>query len=499
MAKRKKRTYAQARERPINDKAASGKQGRIPPVLTLDAFSNPLARLGVDTPNLLEYTEYKKTNFTSQYNTLTVLYRENWIVKRLVDIVAEDMTRNWYRINSQLPPDSKKQIARLERKTKVRSKILDGIRWGRLYGGAAAVIVIEGHEDMLDKPLDFDFIMPGSFKGLIVVDRWSGISPGLELVEDVNDPDFGLPEYYDITSESFGYGVRVHHSRVLRFIGRRMPYIEELAETYWGTSEIEHVFEELKKYNNTSYNIANLVFSANLKVYTMEGFDQLGTLDPLTMSDLYNTLTMMNWMMSNQGMQIIGNKDQFSTHQYSFSGLSDIYEMFMLDISGASGIPVTKLFGRSPAGMNATGESDMENYYDGIEEQQESTLRPLLDKLLPIMCASEFGAIPDDLEFEFEPVRRPTEEERKNIATQTSTAIAEMFNAGIISQSIALKELRESTRATGMWSNITDEDIEKADTSFGIGGEPPDIMEGAGSLEAEEGVSEYERESEQNR
>ncbi|MCG6197883.1 DUF1073 domain-containing protein, partial [Anoxybacillus sp. LAT_38] len=76
---------------------------------------------------------------------------------------------------------------------------------------------------------------------------------------------------------------------------------------------------------------------------------------------------------------------------------------FMLDIAGACQIPVTKLFGRSPAGMNATGESDMQNYYEVIQQQQESILGPVLDKLLPIMCMSEFGAIPDDLEYTFNP------------------------------------------------------------------------------------------------
>jgi hypothetical protein len=120
----------------------------------------------------------------------------------------------------------------------------------------------------------------------------------------------------------------------------------------------------------------------------------------------------------------------------------------------------------------------MQNYYDSIEEKQEAYLKPVIDRLLPILCMSEFGSIPDDLDFVFEPVRRPTEEEKKTIATQTSGAVAEMFNAGIISQKIALKELRDSSRATGMWNNITDEDIEKADSEFGIGGEPPDLIQG---------------------
>lgn len=476
MSKRKRTNAARARDKPSNVTSHETRLSGNPPIYTNDAFSNPLARLGVGTPNLLEYTEYFKTNFTADYNTLTALYRGNWIVGRIVDIVAEDMIKSWYSIKSQIPPESKKKISRLEARTKVRAKMLEGLKWGRLYGGAAAIIVIEGQEDMLDQPLNYDLIMPGSFKGLIIVDRWSGISPGAELVENINDPDFGLPKYYTVADEAFGLGVKIHHSRVLRFCGRPLPNIEEQSEQYWGTSELERVYDELKKYDNTSYNIAALVFSANLKVYQMEGFDQLGTLNPNALKDLYQVLMLMNWMRSSQGMQVIGKDDNFSTHQYSFSGLSDIYEMFMLDVSGAAAIPVTKLFGRSPAGMNATGESDMANYYDSIEEQQEATLRPILDRLLPIMCISEFGAIPDDLEFEFEPVRRPSEEEKKNILTQVTQAVNTTYQAGIISQRIALKELRESSRATGMWNNITDEDIEKADSDFGIGGEPPDVM-----------------------
>ncbi len=476
MSKRKRNKAIRARDKPSNVTSPETRSAGNPPIFTNDAFSNPLARLGFGTPNLTEYTEYIKTNFTSDYNTITALYRENWIVKRIVDVVAEDMTKNWYRITSQISPESKKQIARLEARTRVRSKVLEGLKWGRLYGGAAAIIVIEGQEDMLDQPINYDLIMPGSFKGLIVVDRWSGISPDSELEDNINDPEFGLPKYYTVADESFGLGIRVHHSRIIRFLGRPLPNIEQQAEQYWGTSELEHVQAELKKYDNTSYNIASLVYSANLKVYQMDGFDQLGTLNTTAMKDLFNTLSLMNWMMSSQGMQIMGQKDVFSTHQYTFSGLSDIYEMFMLDISGAAAIPVTKLFGRSPAGMNATGESDMANYYDSIEEQQEATLRPLIEKLLPIMCISEFGAIPDDLDFEFEPVRRPSEEEKKNILTQTTGAITSIYQAGIISQQIALKELRDSARATGMWNNISDDDINRADGDFGIGGEPPDIM-----------------------
>lgn len=476
----KKRTRANQRDRPGKTPASappiSPMFPKIPSALTIDAFSNPMARLGAGTTDASQYTHYIKQNLTAQYNTLTALYRENWVVKRIIGVIPEDMAKSWYRIKSQLPPDSKQQIRRLERKAHVRERILEGLKWGRLYGGAVAVIIIDGHDDILDQPLDLDMVMPGSFKGLIVVDRWSGVSPSLEIVEDIDDPEFGLPMHYTISTSGFGLGVRVHHTRIMRFIGRQLPYIEELSESYWGASELEHVFSEIVKYDNTSHNIAALVFAANLKIYKMDGFDQLATAPQSVQRDLYNTLTLMNWMMNSQGMQIMGKDDSFDTKQYSFAGLSDIYEMFMLDVSGASEIPVTKLFGRSPAGMNATGESDMDNYYDSIEEKQEADLRPHIERLLPILCMSEFGAIPDDLDFEFEPVRRPSEEEKRTIGTQTTTSIKDMFDSAIISQKIALKELRESARATGMWNNITDEDIERADDDFGMGGEAPNLM-----------------------
>ncbi|MBQ7478993.1 MAG: DUF1073 domain-containing protein [Selenomonadaceae bacterium] len=149
----------------------------------------------------------------------------------------------------------------------------------------------------------------------------------------------------------------------------------------------------------------------------------------------------------------------------------------MMDVAGAAETPVTKLFGRSPAGMNATGESDMQNYYDVIEEKQENELRPVYDKLLPIIMMSTFGAVPDDFDYEFKPVRRAPETEMADLASKNTDSVTKAFQAGLISQKTALKELRQQSEFTGMWSNITDEDIEKADDEVmspdeGMGGMP---------------------------
>ena len=90
-------------------------------------------------------------------------------------------------------------------------------------------------------------------------------------------------------------------------------------------------------------------------------------------------------------------------------------------------------------------------------------MRPILEKLFPILCVSVWGAIPDDLNFDFNPVRDTSDEERSKLIKESADAIVEVFQAGLISQQTALKELRQSGSTFGMWSNITDEDIDSAD------------------------------------
>ena len=459
---------------------------------TNDAFQNPMTRSGVFMPNPLEATEYPLTRFTQDWQTINALYRSHWIVRRIIDVMPEDMLKNGYHILTQLSPDQIKKIVRCDRTTRTSRKILEGLKWGRLYGGAGALIMIDGHENSLDQPLDYDMVMPGSYKGLLVLDRWSGVTPEDRLVSDISDPEFGMPEYYIISSDALTVGIRVHHSRIIRFMGRPLPYLEQMAETYWGASEIEHVFDELRKRDNVSWNIAMLTFMANLRVMKMDGMSQvLAVGNEQAQMQLYNTIQGMNTMMNNNSLQILGEGDSYETHQYTFGGIGETYDRFMMDVAGAAETPVTKLFGRSPAGMNATGESDMQNYYDTIEEKQEAELRPVYDKILPIMFISTLGGIPDDWDYEFNPIRRPRDDEMADLASKNTDSVTKAFQAGMVSQRTALKELRQQSEMTGMWSNITDEDIENADDSVmqpdeGMGDLMSGMFGGTREEEAEE-------------
>lgn len=441
----------------------------------LDAFSNVLARLGAGTPNLLEGTEYSLQRMSRDFNTLNALYRESWIVRRIIDVIPADMLKNWITITSGLEPDVEKRLSLTLRRTQLIDKLKRGMQWGRLYGGALGVMLVKHQGYDLSQPLQLDWIMPGDFAGLLIFDRWNGVNPSSELIEDISEPDYGYPKYYTVTDPAGGGSVKIHHSRVIRFTGNTLPFWEEIAEMQWGASVVESIFDELRKRDNVSWNIAQLTFMANIRVLKMQDLGQLlASTDNESQAELLRTLEAQNMLLNNMGMQVMDAADGLETHQYTFGGLADCYQQFIMDISGAAEIPVTRLFGRSPSGLNATGESDLQNYYDMIAEKQESYLRPILNKVLPPFVISTLGSLPDDFDFEFDPVAEPSDKERADLAKCGTDNVVAAYNAGLISQRTALKELKQQSERTGVWTNITDEDIERASDSV----EPPGEMGG---------------------
>lgn len=428
----------------------------------LDAYSNPAANLGVGANNLVQTAGYVMQRFTWDYYTLNILFRDNWIAKAIIEKPANEMIKNGFEIHSELDPDKVTKIMQVWTQTKSRDRFLECLNWSRLYGGCLLIPMIENQEDM-SKPLDYDTIMPDSYKGCFTVDRWCGVSPSLEVVTDISDPEFGQPEYYIVTSAPMNKAIKIHHSRVIKMIGRKLPYWEEIAESYWGASELEHVYTELKKRDDTSANISFLIFLANIRVFSMEGLGQAITLgDQDALNKVYQAMQSMNRLMCNTGTFAIDKDDSFTTQQYSFTGINDVYESFMLDISGAAEIPVDKLFGRSPTGFN-NGEETLQNYYDTIQEKQETYVRGPLEKLIRIITMSALGKIPDDLEIVFNPVRRPSNMEKADLAQKMAQPIYDGFQAGIYGKGTVLRELKQQTPVTNLFSNITDEMIEQAD------------------------------------
>lgn len=471
MARKRRGAY-----RPIQ-KPAAAQDNRSESRRALDGFINTLAYLG-EASDLNKANDYERHTITRDYELLTVLYRENWLAKRIIDTPCEDMTRAWYSISSEIEQDKLDEIAKLEAKHHIKQELTNGMRWARLYGGAAAVIVLKGQEDLLDQPLDYDTLTPGCFRGLIIVDRTNGLYPSLELEEDMDDPEFGYPMYYNVILDNVGgESMKIHHSRMIPLHGRMLPIQEEINEDYWGASELEHIYEELQKRNATSANIAQLIFQANVSAMKIADFAEalaMGTENQKQkiMESVFN----MNRIRNSFGMILLGSEDSYEQHPYSFAGIAEVYESFMMDMAGAAEIPATKLFGRSPQGMNATGESDMKNYYEMLAQLQERNLRPAIEKLLPIMAMSLWGQIPEDMEVVFEPLMTTTPGERAEIMAKQAGAIIQAYSAGLLPQKYAIQELQKLGKDIAAWTGIDDELLEKASGDFEEGEEMQDPM-----------------------
>ena len=126
----------------------------------------------------------------------------------------------------------------------------------------------------------------------------------------------------------------------------------------------------------------------------------------------------------------------------------------MMDMAGAAEIPATRLFGRSPQGMNATGESDLKNYYDMIASLQERLLRPALEKLLPVMAVSCWGYVPENLEIVFEPVMTSSPAERAELVQKLSADVIEGFKCGLFTREEAIAELKARGEEMGTYKTI---------------------------------------------
>ena len=420
-------------------------------------------------------------------------------MQSVVDIIPSDMVREWFTIQGNVTPEALDKMEKAQRKTGIRRQIIEGLKWGRLYGGAAGLILIRGHEDSWSEPLDLESIMPDAFKGLWILDRWSGITPESEIVDVVGDPDFGLPKYYSISQDGKMIA-KVHHSRVVRFTGRELPYLEKMAELYWGESEIEPIYDDIVLYDSVMHNMGNLTFRANVSTMEVENLDQLFSLASTERQKrFWDVMQAQSIAESNFGLRLVNKGDQISTQQYSFSGFNYVVEAVQLNLCAKTHIPMTKLFGRAPAGLSATGEGDIKNYYDIIDGERETKLRPIIERLLPIMCMSTWGQVPDDLSFTFPPLWTPNAIELAQIAQIKSGTILAAYQAGMLNLGPAQKELKKLTEDTGLFDSISDEEIEKnMETTFAEASQMNDPMAGLfgtmGQEKPDEGVPTDEEE-----
>lgn len=429
---------------------------------TADSFQNFAARVGLGAGSQHDQSTYG-FNFLSRNRTLLEsMYRSSWVVGQAVDVVADDMTREGINMQGLTGPEETEELNQVLDDLQVWDKLNETIKWSRLYGGAVAVMMIDGQN--ISTPLNTKTIAKGQFKGLLVLDRWM-VLPDLQDLVTEYGPDYGMPKFYDVITDSVGLvNQRIHYSRILRFDGVKLPYWQAIAENLWGQSVIERLEDRLTLFDSATLGAGQLVYKAHLRTYKVEKLRELIATGGRAYDALVKQIQQIRMWQSNEGMTLMDAKDTFETHQYSFTGLDSVLLQLGQQLSGALGIPLIRLFGQSPAGLNATGESDLANYYDNINQQQEGRLRSPLHRLLEVVSQSALGKpLPTSFKFDFASLWQMDDKTKAEVANTTADAVTKVEEAGLITRKTALKELRQSSEVTGIFSHITDEEIEQAD------------------------------------
>lgn len=436
--------------------------------MTTDGFDNFVSRLGLNNDNALSAGTYEFNLVTRNRIKLEAAYRGSWVVGAIIDSVAEDMTRAGINVTTNEDDsdirDLKNAISRLQ----ISQSLCDTVKWADLYGGCLAVIQIKGQD--LSTPLNLDTIAKDQFQGLVVFDRWQ-VNPVLQDVID-SGPEMGLPKYYQIvnnpsqlepTAKTATGQTTVHHTRCIRVDGIKLPYFQAITEMMWGESKLERLWDRLISFDNATMSSASLIDRANLRTVQVDGLREILAAGGAAQQGLLAQFEMMRILQVNEGLTLLDKNDLFASTAYSFAGLSDMMLQFGQQLAGASGIPLVRLFGQSPAGLSSTGEADIRMYYDNIKAKQEAKLHNGWEVLLKVLWRSVYGKpAPKDLEFQFVPLWQMSALDKANIAKSNTETILGAFEAGLIKSASAMQELRESSGDTGLFSNITDEEIEEA-------------------------------------
>ena len=429
---------------------------------TADSLQNFAARVGLGAGSQHDQTTYGFNNLSRNRILLEAMYRSSWVVGQAVDVVADDMTREGINMRGFEDPKHAEAIDQVMDRFQVWDRLNETIKWSRLYGGAIAVMMIDGQN--VSTPLNVNTIGRDQFKGLLVLDRWMVEPTTNDLVTELG-PDLGKPKFYHVTADAVGLcGQSVHYSRVIRMDAVLLPHWQAQTENLWGQSVIERLEDRLTIFDSATMGAGQLVYKAHLRTYKVEKLRDIIAAGGRAYDALVKQINQIRMWQSNEGMTLMDSRDTFETHQYSFTGLDNILLQFGQQISGALGIPLVRLFGQAPAGLNATGESDLSNYYDNINQQQEGRLRSPLQKLLEVVSLSVIGKpLPDSFKFDFSSLWQIDDEKKANIAKTVVEAVMTALDANLISRKTALKELRQSSENTGIFSHITDEEIKDAE------------------------------------
>lgn len=398
----------------------------------LDAFINPISGLGTSK----DKAAFGRFQFFRQMNKAEIeaLYRSSWLGGTIIDAPCDDMTREWRSWHAGSRQE--KAIMQAEAFFNFRTKINLAMKMARLYGGSA-ILIGDGASDP-SKELDILNFPKGGLQYLHVLSRWELWSSSIQ--RDPLSKFYGEPEYYMLNAVEKG-GVQIHPSRIIRFIG--IPILE-LSYSYdgWGFSIYERIHDEIRNVTAAAGNMATMTYEGKLDVIKIPNLTaNVQSLD--YRNKLLARFAAANLNKSVHNALILDKEEEWDQKEINLSNMPEGIRTLLEIVAGAANMPVTRLLGTSPKGLNATGQSELRNYYDMLAGKQEIDLRPGTSRLDNVLVRHALGVFPDGCTYTWNPLWQMTEAEKSTIATQKAQATQIYSVMGIMPPNA----LREGTQA----------------------------------------------------
>lgn len=364
------------------------------------------------------------------------LYRENWEAKKIVNIPAQDMTREGWRYEStKVSPEDLALLNTYETKLNIERVIFDALLFERLYGGAVVLIITQELSADPAEPLNVENISSGALLGLKAVPR-PLVFPEFTNIYNIYQEEI---EYYTIID------TRIHQSRLLIFDGGGYKALgvdqfdfENRYNDNFGDSILEPLYNDVINAaggRQAAFHLMNLL---SIPIFHQTG----ATNRPVTANRVKELERIQSEMSIYRGVIL---EEGFDLKNYT-SKLSDMpkyIETQLQVLSAASDIPAPRFLGQAPGGLNATGKGDLVNYYDGIKSQQVFKLKPQLEKLKPILIQAALGGSRDDVDIVFNPLMQITEEAQVEARLKNWSIIKEANEAGMVNKDWISKECNE--------------------------------------------------------
>ena len=335
-----------------------------------DGLENIVSGMGGDNDKST-YNRWTHSGSNLDWVQLAARYREDWVSQKVCNIIPQDMTRTWRHIDSEEGREADDELM-------IADKFREAYKWARVYGTAFIVLDIKG-SGPLSKPLNMKRLKKGCIRSLQVIDRTRMHAMGTIDTEPMS-PTYGLPTHYQFVNSASS----IHHSRLLRFEATELPLYEFMRNQWYSDSTLIPLMEVTDNFHTAAKAAAQLCQEAVVDVVSIEGLQDILTSEEGE-AQIMKRFRVMKQLKSLYNVLLLDTTEEYSTKTASLAGVKDLIWEYLRIIAAAVGIPATRFLSASPDGMNATGESDLNNYIDLLQGLQRAVFKPKLltiDKLI---------------------------------------------------------------------------------------------------------------------